>query len=118
MPKRHLVLILSEPTEGREDEYNDYYENLHLREVLQTTELLSAQRFQLVDEKGAPCPLPYLALYEAEADDPGEVIRNIDETRRQRQQSEALNKRTAGVWVFQEIGPKHFRPERPPRGAG
>ncbi len=118
MPKRHLVLILSEPTEGREDEYNEYYENLHLREVLQTTELLSAQRFQLVDEKGAPCPLPYLALYEAEADDPGEVIRNIDETRRQRQQSEALNKRTAGVWVFQEIGPKHFRPERPPRGAG
>lgn len=109
MPKRHLVLILSEPTEGREDEYNDYYENLHLREVLETTDLLSAQRFQLVDQKGAACPLPYLALYETDADDPASIIRNIDETRRERQQSGALNKRTAGVWVFQEIGPRHVR---------
>ena len=46
MAKKHLVLILTEPTEGREQEYNDYYENLHLREVIETTNLKTAQRFR------------------------------------------------------------------------
>ena len=46
MAKKHLVLILTEPTEGREQEYNDYYENLHLREVIETTNLKTAQRFK------------------------------------------------------------------------
>lgn len=107
MSKKHLVLILSEPTEGREDEFNDYYENLHLREVLETTQLKTAQRFKLVEQTGGPCPLSYLAVYETEADDPAEILRDIAETRRKRQQSDALNRRTARVWVFEEIGPKH-----------
>jgi len=51
--------------------------------------------------------LPYLAVYEAEADDPAELIANLNETRPQRQQSDALNRRTGRVWVFEEIGPKH-----------
>lgn len=29
MSKKHLVLILTEPTAGNEDEYNNYYEHLH-----------------------------------------------------------------------------------------
>ena len=107
MSKKHLVLILSEPVEGREDEFNDYYENLHLREVLETTQLKTAQRFKLVEQTGGACPLPYLALYETEADDPAGILRDIAETRRKRQQSDALNRRTARVWVFEEIGPKH-----------
>ncbi|MEM9622622.1 MAG: hypothetical protein AAF993_13300 [Pseudomonadota bacterium] len=107
MSKKHLVLILTEPTEGREAEFNDYYENLHLREVLDTTHLQSAQRFKLVDEAGEGCPLPYLAVYETEADDARDVIRNLNESRPQRQQSDALNRRTGRVWVFEEIGPRH-----------
>ncbi len=107
MPKKHLVLILTEPTEGQEDEYNDYYENLHLKEVLDTTGLRTAQRFKLADQAGEACPLPYLAVYETEAEDAAEVLRDLNETRPQRQQSQALNKRTGRVWVFEEIGPLH-----------
>jgi hypothetical protein len=108
MSKRHLVLILTEPTEGNEDEFNDYYENLHLREVLDTTALQTAQRFKLAGEAGEGCPLPYLAVYETEADNAQEVIDDLNETRAQRQQSDALNRRTGRVWVFEEIGPKHI----------
>lgn len=107
MAKRQLVLILTEPTEGKEDEFNDYYENLHLGEVLATTNLQSAQRFKLVGQAGEPCPLPYLALYETEAEDAAEVINNLNESRPQRRQSDSLNRRTGRVWVFEEIGPKH-----------
>ena len=105
--KKHLVLILTEPTEGREDEFNDYYENLHLKEVLETTELATAQRFRLAAQAGAECPLPYLAVYETEADNAEAVIDNLNATRSERQQSDALNRRTGRVWVFEEIGPRH-----------
>lgn len=107
--KRFKVLILTEPTEGQEAEYNDYYENLHLREVLETTDLLSAQRFKLAAEVGEPSPLPYLAVYEAEAESAQDVLDNLNESRAQRQQSKALNKRTGRVWVFEETGPLRTR---------
>ena len=104
---KHMVVVLTEPTEGCDEEFNDYYENVHLEEVIATTGWTSAQRFQLADQAGAKCPLPYLALYEAEADSAESVIKKLNETRPQRVQSAAINKRTAGIWVFSEIGPKH-----------
>jgi hypothetical protein len=106
---KHIVAVLTEPTEGKEDEFNDYYENLHLDEVLATTGWKSAQRFVLTDQIGQKCPLPYLALYEVEADDATEIIPTMDETRPRRQQSDALNRWTAAAWVFSETGPKHTR---------
>ena len=106
---KHLVVVLTEPTEGREAEYNDYYEKLHLGEVLATTDWLSAQRFKLSAQQGMACPLPYLAIYEVEGDDAGSVLTTLNASREQRVQSEALNRKTAGVWVFSEIGPKHER---------
>ena len=64
MSKSFLVLVLTEPTHGAEDEFNDYYENTHLDEVIETTGWKSAQRFRLAGEAGESCPLPYLASYE------------------------------------------------------
>ena len=109
MSKQHLVLILTEPTAGNEEAYNDYYENLHLKEVLQTTNLQTAQRFRLAAQAGEACPLPYLAVYETEAESAEDVIRNLNETRPERQQSDTLNRRTGRVWVFEPIGPQHVK---------
>ena len=104
---KHVVVVLTEPTEGQEAEFNEYYEKRHIDEVLATTGWTSGQRFELVDEAGQACPLPYLALYEAEADDPQAILKTLGETRSKREQSGALNKRTAGVWVFRATGPRH-----------
>ncbi len=104
---KHIVAVLSEPTEGNEDAFNDYYENLHIGEVLESTGWVSGQRFKLSDEVGLKCPHPYLALYVVEADEPGDVLRKLNETRSERQQSDTLNKKTAALWVFSETGPRH-----------
>jgi hypothetical protein len=104
---KHLVIVLTEPTADREAEYHDYYENRHLDEVLATTGWISAQRFKLADQQGMACPLPYLAVYEVEADDPRSVLAGLNAARPQRVQSHALNRKTAGAWVFSEIGPRH-----------
>ncbi|MEM7020805.1 MAG: hypothetical protein AAF512_26115 [Pseudomonadota bacterium] len=56
---------------------------------------------------GEDCPLPYLAAYEIEADDSASILKTLNETRSQRQQSKALNRRTGRVWVFEATGPTH-----------
>ena len=107
MAKKQLVLVLSEPSEGQEDEFNRYYEDQHLDEVLQTTGWKIAQRFKLVEQTGAECPLQYLAVYETETVEGTTAIEIMNHSRKDRVQSKSLNKKTAGAWVFEEIGPEH-----------
>ena len=107
--KKFLVLVLTEPTEGREDEFNDYYEHVHLKEVLETTSWLSAERYKLAAEVGEGAPLPYLAAYEAEGESAQAVLDDLSARRAERQQSGALNKRTGRVWVFEATGLLHQR---------
>ncbi len=114
MPKTFIVHVLSEPTEGQEDAFNDYYEHTHLDEVLATAGWARAQRFKLGAQLGTQgCPLPYLATYEAQAESAEEVLEQMAATRHLRQQSAALNKRTARVWVFEATGPEHLRNSNP-----
>ena len=37
MSNRYLVLVLTEPTEGNETRFNEYYEHTHLDEVIEST---------------------------------------------------------------------------------
>ena len=103
----YQVLVLTEPTAGLEDAFNDHYETQHLDEVLATTGWAGAQRFRLAASAGEAAPLPYLAIYEAEADSAEAALARLNETRKDRHQSPALNRRTGRVWVFEAIGPKH-----------
>lgn len=108
MPKnKYLMIVLTEPTEGREREYNDYYDNTHLEEVLATTVQTRAQRYKLAAEVGEPCPLPYLAVYESEGESAQAVLDDLNASRSERQQSKSLNKKTGRVWVFEALGPEH-----------
>lgn len=106
---KHMVVVLSEPVEGREAEFDHWYENTHIREVLDSTGWESGQRFVLTAEKGQKCPLQHLALYEVEAESGEDVVAKLDATRDQREQSDSFNWKNAGLWVFSETGPKHER---------
>lgn len=107
MTKKHLVLVLTEPTENNEDTFNDYYENTHLDEVIASAGWQSAQRFKLVGGAGESAPLPYLAVYEAKGEDADDVLAQLNDNRGERQQSKALNKKTGRVWVYEALGPRH-----------
>jgi hypothetical protein len=69
-----LYLVFSNPVEGKEAEYNEWYDNVHVPEVLATPGMLNAQRFDLCDAEishaeGMPAPTHrYLLVYEMEGD--------------------------------------------------
>jgi hypothetical protein len=65
-----LLLVFSNPVDGREDEYNEWYSRHHLAEILAIEGFVRAQRFELVPAlmtRDTPsAPYRYLALYEVE----------------------------------------------------
>jgi hypothetical protein len=66
MPSLRLI-VLTNPVEDREDEYNEWYSGPHLRDVLAVKGFTSAQRFHFKPgQLGPEAPYRYLAIYEAE----------------------------------------------------
>jgi hypothetical protein len=61
-----ILLVHSGPADGRHQEYNDWYNDVHLVDILKLSGFTAARRFKPV---GGEPDAQYLALYEVEADD-------------------------------------------------
>ncbi|MCR2793456.1 hypothetical protein NQ156_10325 [Microbacterium sp. zg.Y625] len=61
-----ILVVHSRPVEGSEDQFNAWYSDVHLPEVLQVEGFVAARRFRFVPAAGEQPPggLPYLAIYE------------------------------------------------------
>lgn len=77
----YVLVVYSRPVAGREDEYNDWYNNQHLKDVLAQPGYLSARRFKLTDFKldpAMPDPShPYVAFYYMETEDPEAALNDM-----------------------------------------
>ena len=66
----YKFVVLTNPVEGREDEYNAWYDDQHLNDVLKAPGFWRAQRFENADPlSDAPPRYKYLAIYDFESDD-------------------------------------------------
>lgn len=82
---KHLLLAMTNPVEGRDAEYNDWYNNVAIPTYKSLPGLVPLGRFKAVD---VPHMFPfemdnqfqYLSLYYFEADDPIEFMENIKAT--------------------------------------
>ena len=62
---RYKLVAFSNSAEGRDDDYNTWYDQQHLPDLLTIPGFVSAERFLCADEG----PQRYLAIYEIETDD-------------------------------------------------
>lgn len=60
----------------REEEYNDWYDEVHLAELVALEGIVSARRLRPVNGEG-----PYVALYEIEGDDLEAVLAGMSGTK-------------------------------------
>jgi len=67
---RFSFLVYSNPVAGREQEYNDWYSNQHLKDLLAIPGVTAARRFKLsaTQIRDAMPDYRYLAIYDVEAD--------------------------------------------------
>lgn len=65
---KYLILAFSNPIDGREDEFNDWYSNQHIQDLLTVPGFVSAQRFKIATPpyQGPDLRFGYACLYEVE----------------------------------------------------
>ena len=78
MIKDFAYIVLSNPVQGREDEYNAWYTGQHLADVIAVPGFVSAQRFRLCDAAAEGAPQQrYMAIYNMQTDDPVALIARL-----------------------------------------
>ncbi len=100
------MIVLSHPAEGREAEYNDWYQNFHLAQVVNIRDIKSATRFRLARKLVEGEAHPYAAIYEIETEDIDAVL---DELRaaagtERLSISGAINTDFTNATVYEEFG--------------
>jgi uncharacterized membrane protein len=77
---KYTFVVLSNPTTpGQEAEYNEWYNKIHIPDVLNVPGFVAAQRFTLADAQLGDSPRAhrYLALYEIETDDAKATLKEL-----------------------------------------
>ena len=73
----YKLVVFSDAVEGREEEYNDWYTNTHLDDVVAVPGFVSAQRYKLRTIVMGEFKHRYMAIYNIESDDPDKVIEEM-----------------------------------------
>jgi hypothetical protein len=76
MPRAVFVVQTRPSDPSREDEYNRWYDETHIPEVLAVPGIVGARRYRLSERQQttADRSYPYLAVYDLDADDLATVV--------------------------------------------
>lgn len=108
---RYTLLVLTNAVVGRDDEFNDWYDNRHIPDALDVPGFVAAQRFRLADVQMAGAPQSrwrYLASYEIET---GDLAATMNESMSgagtsRMPQSDAADHASSAVFAFRPLGPR------------
>jgi hypothetical protein len=106
MPRYEMV-VMSEPTEGREQEYNEWYQDVHLAQLVALEGIVSARRLRRARTLGERETYTYLVIYEIETDDIDAVLKNLVEAAMDGRitMSDVIDRENAYAAVYEEFGP-------------
>lgn len=106
--KKHTFVVLTNATDERHDEFNTWYNERHIPDVLAVPGFVAAQRFRLAGAQPGgrtDAPWKYLALYEIETDDLKGTLDALSARAGTDAMviSETLDTSTTGAFVFEPI---------------
>ena len=105
--RKYFFTVNSNPVEGKDAEYNDWYSNTHLSDILKLRGFTAAQRFQagkaLTAIKGEPPEHKYLAIYEMETDDLQGCLAELFQAVESMDISDAFDSENVSVGLFAPI---------------
>jgi hypothetical protein len=98
---KYLMIAQTTAKEGREKEFNDWYDNIHLAEVLSMPGFEAAQRFEVASGKA---PFAFYSVYEVEAENHKEIWQRAGELDATMTRTDELGE--AGAFILRPIGPR------------
>jgi len=104
---RYKMVVYSRPVPDREEEYNDWYQNVHLVELVALPGFKSARRFRHARNLAEGDAYPYMSIYEIETDEIDGVLETLRETagRGALTMSDAIDVTDTSALVYEECGP-------------
>jgi hypothetical protein len=121
---RYTFVVMTNPTAGKEAEFNEWYNKQHIPDVLNVPGFVSGQRFRIADaqtSREAGKGYKYLAIYEIETDDLAGVLKELRARGGTSEivASDAIDMKNVGAFVFTPIAEKVMAKDvkRPRRAA-
>ena len=103
---RTLFMVKSNAADDREDEYNTWYNEIHLPEVLKIGGFQVAQRFALNEHQVQKRQTHgYLAVYEIDTDNVAQTLQNLQQAT-WLNMSDAIDQRHVDISVFSAVTEK------------
>ena len=104
---KHLSVVLSNAVEGKDDEFNEWYTNTHIGDIIGLEGFTAAQRYRLSDRQvgeDGDEPYRYLAIYEVDGDDLDRAADSLGKGVDSGMViSEALDRDRTVAWLFSAI---------------
>jgi hypothetical protein len=111
---QHIFIALTNPAPDKEQEFNEFYDRIHVPDVLASPGWVAAQRYRLTSEQrpDQSPPWKYLAIYEIKRPD-GDILAALkqrpDIGPRGKPQP-PLWANDDEVWIYTKWGPRHENP--------
>jgi hypothetical protein len=121
---KYTFVVMTNPTAGKEAEFNEWYNKQHIPDVLNVPGFVSGQRFRIADAqmgREAGKGYKYLAIYEIETDDLAAVLKELRARGGTPEivASDAIDMKNVSAFVFTPVAEKVMAKDvkRPRRAA-
>ncbi|MCE7798472.1 hypothetical protein LWE61_18190 [Sphingobium sufflavum] len=98
------MIALTNPVDGRDEEFNDWYQNVHLPEVVSREGVVGAQRYKAAVPLLAPVSYGYLAVYDIETDNIGTFLQAFGAASATNTPCDAADTANSYTVIFNEFG--------------
>jgi hypothetical protein len=104
---KHYLFHFANAVEGQEQEFNKWYDDIHLGDVLAVPGMQAATRYELepIERSGPPAPARYLAVYEFDGE-PSEVMAALSAHAKNMFITPAMSKERGPSHIFREVTPR------------
>jgi hypothetical protein len=105
---RYILTVATSPLPGREDEFNRWYDEVHLAEVLAVPGFGSAARFVADGEPAGTAPR-YLAIYDIDSDDIDATMHAFQQFSAGLDPEPSLDPGSVVIQLYRSVGPPRDR---------
>jgi hypothetical protein len=104
----YILMAMTNSADGRDEAYNQWFDEVHLPEVLKIEGFESAQRYELTSAQRMPAPLPYryATVYRIDSDDLPATLAELGDVVAAGTKTDAGDPTRRALWVYAPRGPE------------
>ncbi len=101
---KYILVASSSAKDGRDVEYNAWYDGTHMADICALPGVISGRRYDALPISPNTPPGEYLAIYEIETDDPAAVMAELNRRAMagEMQMTDSIDMPAARLWLWEQ----------------